>query len=118
MDTGCYQAFRQGLADARIAGELLPDRDTLVMVWKYLASAPEGVLEESPVCLCRKIVRWSGISLPLGKLMTCLDIFADVGLLEIRRQHKEIAIYLHRWEGKTDLSQSQTMQQLCALKES
>ena len=118
VDTGCYHALRQGTADARIAGELLPDRDTLVMVWKYLASAPEGVLEESPVCLCRKIVRWSGIALSLGKFMTCLDIFADVGLLEVRRQHKEIVINLHRWEGKTDLSQSQTMQQLCALKES
>ena len=118
VDTGCYNALRQGAADARIAEELLPDRDTLVLVWKYLAAVPEGVLEESPVCLCRKIVRWSGLPLSLGKLMTCLDIFADVGLLEIRRQHKEIVIYMHRWEGKTDLSQSRTMQRLCALKES
>ena len=118
VDTADYRAFRRGTVDARTAETLLPDRDTQVLIWKYLAAISEGVLEESPVCLCRKIVRWSGIALPLGKLMTCLDIFADVGLLEIRRQHKEITIRLKHREGKADLSQSQTMQKLCALKES
>ena len=118
VDTSGYRALCEGSITREAAEKLLPDRQTLTVVWRYLASVPEGYLEENPVCLCRKIVRWSGMPLDLGKLMTCLDIFADVALLEICRQHKEIIIRLLPQEGKSDLNQSQTMQRLCAVKES
>ncbi len=118
VDTSGYRALREGNITCQQAQDLLPDRQTLGMVWRYLASIPEGYLEENPVCLCRKIVRWSGLPLGLGKLMTCLDIFADVSLLEVSRQHKEIIIRLLPQEGKSDLNQSQTMQRLNAVKES
>ena len=68
------------------------------------------------MCLCRKIVRWSGISLSLGKLMTCLDIFSDVGLIETQRLHKYITIRLLPTDHKADLTTSRTMQQLLAAK--
>ena len=70
------------------------------------------------MCLCRKIVRWSGAPLSLGKLMACLDIFRDVGLLNIQRLHKYISIRLTPGDKKADLSQSQTMQHLLRAKES
>ena len=50
--------------------------------------------------------------------MTCLDIFADVGLLQTQRLHKYITIRLMPRQDKADLQQSRTMQQLLAAKES
>ena len=54
----------------------------------------------------------------LGQLMTCLDIFRDVGLLEVTRQHKYLSIRLTPGSTKADLNTSQTMQQLLRAKES
>ena len=50
--------------------------------------------------------------------MTCLDIFADVGLLEVHRLHKYITIRLTPGDQKADLNQSRTMQILLRAKES
>ena len=118
VDTGSYRALCAGNLTRAAAEELLPDRTVLGTVWRYLAAIPGGTLAESPVCLLRKIVRWSEQSLSLGMLLTCLDIFRDVGLLHIRRLHKRIIITLLPQSGKADLNESQTMQRLCAAKES
>ena len=115
-DTAGYRAMRKGALDAATAQALLPDRATLGTVWRYLAATP-APLKETPMCLCRKIVRWSRTPLQLGQLMTCLDIFADVGLLTLQRQHKYITIHLAAIDGKADLNQSQTMQRLLQAKE-
>ena len=64
------------------------------------------------MCLCRKIVRWSGLPLDLGKMLVCLDIFADVDLLELGRVHKNITVRLLPAQGKADLETSATMQLL------
>ena len=64
------------------------------------------------MCLCRKIVRWSGSPMSLGQLLTCLDIFADVGLLEVIRHHKYMELRLVQQQGKADLNASKTMQRL------
>lgn len=112
-----YRALQQDRLTAEAAAALLPDRATLAMVWRYLA-AFSGPIQESPVCLCRKIVRWSGAPLSLGQLMTCLDIFSDVGLLQTHRLHKYITIHLTPGSGKADLNRSQTMQRLLRAKES
>ena len=69
------------------------------------------------MCLCRKIVRWSSAPLTLGQMMTCLDIFQDVGLLQLHRMHKYIAITLTPGQDKADLSNSRTMQLLLHAKE-
>ena len=97
--------------------ELLPDRATLGDVWRYLATCG-ACIQENPFCLCRKIVRRSGKPLSLGKLMTCLDIFSDVGLIRLHRFHKYIRIELVPNTGKADLNQSKTMQILLQAKES
>jgi len=111
-----YRALRSGTIDADQAALLLPDRATLGMVWRYLISCKE--ICETPMCLLRKIVRWSGTPLNLGQLMTCLDIFADVGLLQKKQLHKYITVCPAEPCEKADLSQSQTMQRLIAVKES
>ena len=111
-----YQALQKGTLTVEGAEQLLPDRQTLGNVWRYLA-AFAGELEETPVCLCRKIVRRFDMPLSLEKLLVCLDIFQDVGLLEYRRLHKNIAISLLPRQGKADLNDSCTMQRLMKLKE-
>ncbi len=112
-----YRALRQDRLTAEFADALLPDRNTLAMVWRYLACCG-STIQESPICLCRKIVRWSGMALSLGQLMTCLDIFSDVGLLQTQRMHKYLTIHLTPGSEKADLNRSQTMQRLLRAKES
>ena len=116
-DVSAYHALRQNRLTTADAAQLLPDRNTLATVWRYLAAAPAPVLE-SPMCLCRKIVRWSGNPLSLGQFLTCLDIFSDVGLLQYVRQHKYLSITLSPGNQKADLNNSATMQILQRMKES
>jgi len=115
-DTDDYARLTAGNLDADAAARLLPDRNTLGLVWRYL-SAVGGCARITPICLLRKIVRHWGVCLTLGQLLVCLDIFADVGLLEVCRQHKNITVRLLPAETKADLNQSRTMQRLMAAKE-
>ena len=117
-EAGNYHALTAGRLTPGIAEALLPERSTLAIVWRYLAANGCPELKESPICLCRKIVRWSGKPLGLAQMMTCLDIFQDVGLLQTRRMHKNITIRLTPGSNKADLSESQTMQRLLRAKES
>ncbi|HBK26732.1 MAG TPA: single-stranded-DNA-specific exonuclease RecJ [Clostridiales bacterium] len=115
-DAAPYRDMQRGNLTPGEAAALLPDRKMLALVWRYLDAADP--VQESPMCLCRKIVRWSGKPLNLGQMLTCLDIFRDVGLLTVQRQHKYVSIRLTPGEGKADLTQSQTMQRLLHAKES
>ena len=110
--TAHYRALLDGSLTPEGAKLLTPSRAMLAMVWRYLASVQGSAIQESPVCLCRKIVRWSGKPLELEQLMTCLDIFRDVGLLQQQRMHKYITIRLTPGPKKADLNQSATMQLL------
>ena len=117
-DASGYRALLSGSLTAADAARLLPDRATLAMVWRYLAAFGTPAIEESTVCLCRKIVRWANRPLSLGQLLTCLDIFQDVGLLSLTRLHKYVTIRLTPGDSKADLTKSQTMQRLLHAKES
>ncbi len=118
MDIAAYGALCRGSICREAAEDLLPDRSTLAQVWRYLSGAGQMPVRETPDCLCRKIVRWSGQPLGLGKLLTCLDIFADVGLVDIQRLHRTMIIRLIPAQQKADLQRSRTLQRLQALKES
>ena len=111
-----YHAMTAGSLTPAMAAALLPDRKMLAMVWRYLAAVP-GPIRETPMCLCRKIVRWSGAPMRLGQLLICLDIFRDVQLLQVRRLHKDLTIHLTPGSRKADLNRSQTMQKLLQMKE-
>ena len=111
--SGCctgYRELQNGTISPASAENLLPDRATLALVWRYLAGC--GKLRETPMCLLRKIVRWSGKPLTLGKLLTCLDIFADVELIRVQRLRKYMTIELLPRSGKADLTTSKTMRVL------
>ena len=116
-ETALYHALQQGQRLPKDAADALPDRAMLATVWRYLAASGAEV-QESPLCLCRKIVRWAGKPMSLAQLSICLDIFRDVGLLEITRLHKYISIRLTPGSEKADLTTSQTMQRLLRAKES
>ena len=117
-DTTDYRCLRNRDLSPAQAAALLPDRATLGAVWRYLDACPGGVIEEDPLCLCRKIVRWWDQELSLSKLLTCLDIFHDVGLLQVHRHHKSVHIRLCRQSEKADLNQSATLQYILQRKES
>ena len=117
-DAGAYLALRRNSITAASAAALLPSRAMLATVWRYLASVPAASIQEAPVCLCRKIVRWSGSPMNLGQMLTCLDIFRDVGLLSSRRLHKYLVLELTPGTTKADLNESTTMQLLLRAKES
>ena len=104
-----YGNLRSGNLTREQAAALLPSRNDLSTVWRYLAAIPGGTVREMPMCLCRKIVRWSGQPLSLGKMLACLDIFSEVGLLKAQRHHNTITIHLIQGTGKADLTQSPTL---------
>ena len=112
-----YRAFCCGNLTASGADSLELDRETQGMIWRYLAGQRK-IIRETPMSLCRKIVRWTDKPLSLEKLLICLDIFRDVGLLELQRQHKYISIRVNANAGKTDLNLSPTLQRLLQAKES
>ena len=114
-ETSHYRALQEGKSSPELARQLLPDRATLGTVWRFLSATPQ--LRESPMCLLRKIVRWSGTPLSLEKLLVCLDIFSDVGLLQVQRQQKYLLIQVENPSKKADLNESATMQRLSAMKE-
>ena len=116
-DTSGYRAMQEDRLTGEIARMLYPERTTLAMVWRYLAGSGQ-MIQESPLCLCRKIVRWSGKPLSLGQLMICLDVFRDVGLLQTQKLHKYITIRLTPGPQKADLNESATLQRLLQVKES
>ena len=116
MDTALYRKLQLRTLSAAEATALLPERAVLGQVWRYLSCYDR--VRETPDCLCRKIVRRFGSALELAQMLTCLDIFADVGLLRLQRQGKYLLIHPLATHGKADLQQSATMQRLLQAKES
>lgn len=113
-----YLAYTDGALTPQIACRLTPDRARLACVWRYLASLPGGAAEDTPVCLCRKIVRRTGMPLSLSQFMICVDIFAQLELLEKTVTQKTLTLRLLPTEDKRDLQSSPILQALIAAKES
>ena len=111
-DATAYRRLRGGHATKEDLAALLPERKILAAVWKYLISTGSNTIKESPMCLCRKIVRRAQLPLDLGQLLTCLDIFSEVELLTLERQHKYLIITLAAPDQKADLNASPTMRLL------
>ncbi len=116
-EQSAYTALQENRLNARDAEALLPSREQLALVWRYLIHCGKTELREDPLCLCRKIVRWSNQDFSLDTLLTCLDIFSEVDLLETHRFNKYMTIRLSQNPEKRDLNESRTMQRLVTLKE-
>jgi single-stranded-DNA-specific exonuclease len=117
-DTSIYRRLRAGTLTSTDAAQLLPSRQILAAVWRYLAGQAGKAIQETPACLCRKIVRRAELNIDTNLLLTCLDIFSDVGLIRLQRLHKHLQIHLNNVNSKADLQQSATMQRLQQVKES
>ena len=117
-DTSIYRRLRAGTLTSTDAAQLLPSRQILAAVWRYLAGQAGKAIQETPACLCRKIVRRAELNIDTNLLLTCLDIFSDVGLIRLQRLHKHLQIHLNDVNSKADLQQSATMQRLQQVKES
>ena len=117
VETGNYRALQGGTLTASAAEIIMPDRALQGAIWRYLISRGEVVCE-TPMSLCRKIACCTGKELRLEKLLTCLDVFADVGLIQLERQHKFLFVRADMHAEKKDLSLSSTMQRLLQAKES
>ena len=117
-DRAIYRKLIDGTITAQEAAQLLPDRATLAAVWRYLASCGSDSIQETPDCLCRKIIRKAQIPLSPEKMLVCLEIFNDVKLLQLQRLNKHLLIQLCSNAQKSDLHNSQTMQKLLQAKES
>ncbi len=116
-EAAAYRAMIAGELTAQHASSLLPERHTLVMIWRYLSCFAAEPVREEPLCLCRKIVRWTQQPLSLGQMLTCLDIFADVGLLRLEKEMRMLTVQALPSQEKRDLKESQTMKRLLAAKE-
>lgn len=110
-----YRRLRRGELTPGEAGSLTPDRQQLGDLWRYLAQQ-QGVIRESPVCLCRKAVRRSGRALSLSQMMVCLDVFAEAGLLRLEQQRQYLLITLAQPQEKKHLENTKTMMELIRLK--
>ena len=111
-DTAAYAALQENRLEPGHAESLVPDREILGRIWRYLARFGQNGITEEPLCLCRKIVRWSDKDLSLGQMLVCLDIFADVGLIEILHLNNRISLRLLECSQKRDLNESHTMRRL------
>ena len=109
-----YRQFSAGEALTKEALDaLLPERQDFVAVWKYLRdNAERGVVREDFGCLCRKIARYAARPCSFGKTRVCLDVFAELGLLQISQRPKHVRIRLLPGAQKADLEKSAILNNL------
>ena len=100
------------------AARLLPVRSEFVAVWRYLVSNSRGdLLRENFTCLGRKIARSAGRPMSLCRTRVCLDVFAEQGLIEIRRGSRYDTIRITSDGSKVDLNESPIIRRLRREKE-
>lgn len=113
--------YRRFLRQVRLtpdeASRLLPSREEFVAVWRYLiANSGEQGLEEDFPCMGRKINRTAVCGaaerLTLGKTRICLDVFAELGLIQLHTSRRCFRIRITTDGSKVDLNQSGIVQRL------
>ena len=108
-----YLRYRQQSLSAYDASMLLPVRSEFVAVWRYLIShASESLIEEDFGCLSRKILRSTNTALTMAKTRICLDVFAEQGLIDLRKQAGHFRIRITNSGQKVDLSTSSIIKEL------
>jgi len=102
-----------GLLSASQYADLRPSREELVAVWRHVRSrAVDGVLNEAPSALCRKINHESKKQLSIGKLLVCLDVFHEFKLFEFGCMDGLLHIRVNQASEKADINGSQILARL------
>ena len=89
---------------------LLPDRNALGRVWRYLTRRARRFDEASETLLPEIGLR---ANVPaLGRVWVCLRVFDELGLIELTETDGIMHIYIPRFEGKADLNTSRLLKRL------
>jgi single-stranded-DNA-specific exonuclease len=106
-----YQRYRQGKAlEADELAQLLPERRDFVVLWRYLER--QSTVETSPAILLERLCAATGVHQPYGRMMICLEVLQERGLLEIAGSERLLRLSLHRQHSKVDLNASEVLVRL------
>ncbi len=103
-----YTRHRNGESlTAPEAAALLPPRADFVALWRYLkANAADGILQEHPDCLSRKLSRCTGQPVSYMRTRVYLDVFQECGLLGLNRRQDQYEIRIKETAERVDLNTS------------
>ncbi len=108
-----YESFLRGQRLPRQAAHrILPQREEFVALWRYLRSCG-GSAEDTLERLAEKVSAREGLPNSPTKLMVCLDVFAECGLVLLERRENDLKVRSRtRAGGKLDLEQTGLMRRL------
>jgi len=111
QDDELYDRLQKQLPlDSALRQEAMPRRQEFVALWKYLtANAEEGFLQDSCDCLSKKAARAAGMPWSLLRTRICLDVFRELGLLEMQQHGRLLEITLRSSGAKVDLESSRIL---------
>ena len=110
-----YEKYCQGSPlTAQEARTLLPNRAEFVALWRYLQRQCAGreSMEDTAARIARGVSRDLGQRETLTHTLLCLDVFAERGLIQLRRRCDSLSISINPVEGKVDLEASPILRQL------
>ena len=104
----CYDAFCRGEGlNREDAVALSPARSDLVALFRHVRTNAQGGVLNIPLRTLYRQVRYeSGGNMNLGRLLVCLDVFAEFDLFRYTITEDEVNIVLPRYEGKADINGS------------
>ena len=95
------------------AGLLLPQRRDFAQVWRFLESlCAAGPVESSVEQLTKQMNRGQNGRCSCGKVLVCLQVMDDRGLIRVNLTDHAARVELRPTEGKVDLEQARLMQML------
>ncbi|MCI8870874.1 MAG: single-stranded-DNA-specific exonuclease RecJ [Lawsonibacter sp.] len=110
-----YEKYcRGGGLTAEEARSLLPTRAEFVSLWRCLQSRRAGqeAVEDTASHLARASARAGGQRETLSHTLLCLEVFAERGLIGLRRRQDTLSITFPPLEGKVDLEESRILRRL------
>ena len=98
---------------------LLPSRGDFVDLWRWLErqSTVSTVVEDTPARIARAVSRATRQRGVPARIMLCLEVMEERGLINLNRRTDRIQITLRRVEHKVDLEASDIMRRLRAILE-
>ena len=114
LEQELFHRLRQGEDLSRWeAGLMLPERRDFALVWRFLERiCAAGPLESSVEHLLRQINREPNNRCSCGKVLVCLQVMDDRGLIRAEFTDHTARVELRPTQGKVDLEQAQLMQLL------
>ena len=115
---GCYRHFRAGdRLSCRQAEMLSPTREDLVAVFRHVRANAEGGMLCAPAQTLYRKVRYEARSgMNLGRLLVCLDVFAEFSIVEYDRAGDELAVRVLPKQGKVDINGSEILRRLSEMR--